>query len=285
MKDKVFYRTKTLNAGGRLLDLSEPKVMGILNISPDSFFDGGLYHSEKQIVERVRQMLSEGADIIDIGASSTRPGASTLKAREEIERLAPVLNLIAKEFPQAIISVDTYQAEVAHAAVQMGAHMINDISGGTLDAKMPATVGKLKVPYILMHIKGNPKTMQQNPVYDDVVKEVRLFLSIQIEKLLEQGVNDIVLDPGFGFGKSLEHNYQLLAKLEHFKIFNKPLLVGVSRKSMVNKLLNTNPKTALNGTTALHVLALERGADILRVHDVKEAREAIKILTFTQNFV
>ncbi len=285
MKNKAFCRKKTFKASGCLIDLSEPKVMGILNITPDSFFDGGRYNSEKQIIEKVKQMLNEGADIIDIGASSTRPGAQSLNSREEIERLTLGLKIIKKEFPKAIISVDTYQCKVAKAAVEMGAHIINDISGGTLDKNMPKTMGHLKVPYVLVHIQGTPQDMQKNPAYNDVVKDVTLFFSKQLEKFLEQGLNDIILDPGFGFGKKLKHNYQLLAQLSHFKLFDRSLLVGVSRKSMINKILSTSPKTALNGTTALHMLTLERGANILRVHDVKEACEAIKIFTFTQNFV
>jgi len=283
-KDNAFYRKLTINAGGKLIDFNQPQVMGILNVTPDSFFDGGLHNSEKEIIEKVEQMLADGASIIDVGAASTRPGATALSANEEISRLKPALKSITNKFPNAVISVDTYQSEVAKAAIDMGGHIINDISGGTLDHKMFRTIGQLKVPYILMHIQGTPQNMQNSPKYDNVVKEVTHFFSSQIEQLLEQGVNDIILDPGFGFGKSLEHNYQLMARFSHFKLFERPLLAGVSRKSMINRLLGTNPKTALNGTTALHILALEAGANILRAHDVKEATEAIKILTFTQNF-
>lgn len=282
-KGKIFYRKHSLNCGGRLLRIERPLIMAILNITPDSFYDGGRYMHEDTSRDRIQHMISEGADIIDIGASSTRPGAQAVSVAEEIQRLRPVLQLMQKEFPDAIVSVDTYQSEVARAAADMGAHIINDISGGTMDKEMFATMGELKIPYVLMHIQGTPATMQSNPQYKDVFKEVCYFFSLQIQRLLEKGVNDIILDPGFGFGKTVIHNYELLEKFDGFKIFDRPLLAGMSRKRMINEVLGTKAEDALNGTTVVNTMALQKGADILRVHDVKEAREAAKIVTFTQN--
>ncbi len=282
-KDTNFRQKHLLNLGGRLYKIERPQVMGILNLTPDSFFDGGRYQGEEPALNRCREMLEEGADMIDIGAASSRPGASPIEAGEEIERLQP-LKKIRKEFPEAVLSVDTYHSEVARAAVDMGADIINDISGGSFDQNMPATIAELRVPYVLMHMQGTPATMQDEPQYENVFKEVMHFFSSQLTRFLDAGVNDIILDPGFGFGKTLEHNYQLLQQLELFKAWGYPLLVGLSRKSMVNKVLETKAEQALNGSTVLHTLALQKGADIVRVHDVREAREVVKILTFTQKF-
>lgn len=283
-KDTIFCKKHLLNLGGKLYPIERPMIMGILNITPDSFHDGGKYNTASKAVERVHQMLDEGADIIDIGPSSTRPGAAALSAKEEIERMAEVLPELKKHFPDTIFSLDTYQAEVARAGADMGVHIINDISGGTMDADMPKAVADIKLPYVLMHIKGTPQNMQKAPQYKDVFEEVCYFLSRQMNTFLEAGVADIIIDPGFGFGKTVEHNYELLAKLDLFKIFQRPLLVGVSRKSMINKLLDISAQDALNGTTVVNTLALQKGADILRVHDVKAAAEAAKIVTFTQNY-
>jgi dihydropteroate synthase len=258
--------------------IDKPLVMGILNVTPDSFFDGGRLDSEKALLERAEQMLREEADMLDLGAMSTRPGAMFISEEQERRRLLPAVKSIRREWPQAIISVDTFRADIAREAVEAGADIINDISGGTQDKKMFETIAQLKAPYIMMHMQGTPENMQKNPHYEDVVKEVGMFFSEQLQKLKSLGVHDVILDPGFGFGKTLDHNFQLLHELRYFDMFELPLLVGVSRKSMVNRLLGTKPETALNGTTAVHVLALERGADILRVHDVKEARQAVKVV-------
>ncbi|RLD54645.1 MAG: dihydropteroate synthase [Bacteroidetes bacterium] len=253
--------------------------MGILNLTPDSFYDGGFYKNEKGFISQTEKMLSEGADIIDIGAVSTRPGADDVTLDEEIKRLVPAIKRISQEFPDAIISVDSYRSKVAEEAINNGAHIINDISGGVFDPEMFHVIAKLKVPYILMHIKGKPKNMQQNPQYKDVVEELTGFFKLQITKLYDLGVTEnIILDPGFGFGKSLEDNYTLLRNLSSFKKMGYPLLAGVSRKSMINKVLGTKPSEALNGTSVLHTLALINGANILRVHDVKEAVEVIKLM-------
>lgn len=277
-KDTFFSAKHSLNCGGKLLMMDKPLVMGILNITPDSFFDGGRHTSEKALLERAEHMLKEEADILDLGAMSTRPGATFVSEEEERSRLLPAVKSIRKEYPQAIISVDTFRAEIAKEAVEKGADIINDISGGTQDKKMFDTIAKLQVPYVMMHMQGTPENMQKNPHYKDVVKEVGMFFSEQLQKLKLLGVHDVILDPGFGFGKTLDHNFQLLHELRYFDMFELPVLVGVSRKSMVNRLLGTKPETALNGTTAVHVLALERGADILRVHDVKEARQAVRVV-------
>ena len=268
-----------LKIKNRTISLEKPLVMGVLNLAPDSFYDGGFYKDEKGFLSRVGKMLEEGADIIDIGAVSTRPGAEDVKLEDEINRLIPTVRKIAQEFPEAVLSVDTYQSEVARKAIDAGAHIINDISGGVFDPKMLQSIAQLKVPYILMHIKGTPKNMQQNPVYSDVVKEIIDFFKKQLSKLKDLGVTDnIILDPGFGFGKSLEDNYTLLRNLSFFKKLDYPLLVGISRKSMINKVLGTKPSEALNGTTVIHTLALLNGANILRVHDMKEALEVVELM-------
>ncbi|HPE55776.1 MAG TPA: dihydropteroate synthase [Bacteroidales bacterium] len=255
--------------------------MGILNITPDSFYDGGSLKTDTDILFRVEKMLSEGAAIIDIGAISTRPGANEVSESEELNRLTPVIDLISKKIPGTILSIDTYRSNIAKRAIETGAHIINDISGGNLDPKMFETIATLKVPYIMMHMQGTPATMQQNPQYTDVVADILDFFKVQINKLKSLGVTDnIVLDPGFGFGKTVEHNFQILKSLQRFSETGFPVLAGLSRKSMVNKIIGTMPENALNGTTALNVLALLNGASILRVHDVKEAVQAIKLVNF-----
>lgn len=267
-----------------VLDLSSPIVMGIVNITPDSFFDGGTLQTENDLLNRVEQMLYQGASIIDIGAVSTRPGAADVSESEELQRLIPALEGIVKNFPQACISVDTFRSNVAQKAIETGAHMINDITGGNGEQNMFNTISRLKVPYILMHMQGTPANMQTNPEYSDVVAEIFEFFQNQINKLNALGVkNNIILDPGFGFGKTVEHNYQILKSLQQFTQTGYPVLAGISRKSMINRVLNSKPENAMNGTTALHVIALMNGASILRVHDVKEAMEAIKLVEFYKN--
>ena len=280
MQDTFFYRNQLLNCRGRLLDLSRPAVMGILNITPDSFFDGGKFTEQEAIVKQVSKMLSEGASIIDIGPSSSRPGASLLPPEEELKRLLPVLRLLRAEFPDAIWSVDTCYAQTAREAVENGAHIINDISAGQIDPDMFTTMALLQVPYVMMHMQGLPSGMQRNPVYENVTEEVIRFFIGRLEQLRNLNLYDVILDPGFGFGKTLEHNFTLLNRLEDFKIFGLPILAGLSRKSMVCRVLDVRPEQALNGTTALHVLALQRGASLLRAHDVKEAMEAIRLVGF-----
>lgn len=271
-----------INVGGQLMDLSEPQVMGILNVTPDSFYENSRQQSEAQIAGRTEQIMEEGASIIDIGAYSTRPGAADISAKEEMERLAFALQTVRRTVPQAIISIDTFRAEVARRCVEeYGAHIINDISGGELDKDMFRTMSELNVPYILTHMRGNPQTMLQEATYQDVTKEVIVHLGHRLEQLREMGVCDVILDPGFGFAKTLDHNYELMAHLQAFKVLQAPLLVGVSRKSMVYRLLECTPQEALNGTTALHTIALLKGANILRVHDVKAAAEAISIVKET----
>lgn len=282
-KDSIFWPKPSLNIKGKLYNFPSPLIMGILNINPDSFYDGGRYEGEDSLFLQLQKMIGEGADIIDIGASSSKPGAGLVSAKEEIKRLGPVLKMIKEKFPEVLISVDSFYSETARAAADMGANIINDISGATLDPLMIKTMGELGLPYIMMHMQGNPKTMQKAPKYDNLIGEICSFFSGQIKRLEDAGVNDIVLDPGFGFGKTLEHNYQLLSNLEDFHLFQKTLLVGLSRKSMIYKLLETEAENALNGTTVVNTIALEKGVHILRVHDVKAAKEASKIVTFTQN--
>lgn len=251
--------------------------MGILNLTPDSFYDGGAYADEKSILEQVEKMLVEGATFIDLGAYSSRPGADSVSLEEELRRLVPIVGLLIREFPEVMLSVDTFRSQAARRAIEAGAAMINDISAGKLDPHMLSTVAQYKVPYVMMHMKGTPQTMQQRTDYDDLVQEVLYYFSERIAAARAQGLHDIVIDPGFGFAKTLEQNYELLGKLERFRMLDLPLLAGLSRKSMIYKVLDTTPQNALNGTTALHMLALERGTSILRVHDVKEAMECIKL--------
>ena len=268
-----------INANGRLMDLSEPQVMGILNVTPDSFYAGSHGVTEGYIIDRIHQIMNEGASIIDIGACSTRPGADEVSIEEEMSRLRMGLELIRKHRPEAIVSVDTYRADVAKMCVEeYGAAIINDISAGQMDDRMFATIARLGIPYIIMHMKGTPKDMQVNPQYDHFLKEVFYYFSEKVQRLRDLGVKDIIIDPGFGFGKTLEHNYELMNHLEEFALFELPLLVGVSRKSMIYKHLGITPEEALNGTTTLNTIALLKGASILRVHDVRQAMESVKIV-------
>ena len=280
-KNTVFKQKYTLNIKGQLIDLSTPKVMGILNLTPDSFFDGGRNNNLDVALKKTEVMLAEGADFIDIGAYSSRSGAEHISTEEELSRLIPILNVIVKEFPQAIISIDTFRSVVAEAAIQEGAHIINDIGGGQLDKDLFDTVARLQVPYILMHMKGTPQTMQKDVYYDDVFLEVFSYLANKVSELKTLGVKDIILDPGFGFAKNLEHNYDLLSKLEQLKLLELPILVGVSRKGMIQKVIGTSPQDSLNGTTVVNTIALMKGASILRVHDVRAAVEAVKIVGMT----
>lgn len=266
---------RTLNCNGKLFVLEDPIVMGILNTTPDSFFDGGKFFSEKEIFAHAEKMIADGATIIDVGGQSTRPKAEPISVEEELKRVIPVIKLIHNKFPDQLISIDTFYSEVAVNAVESGASIINDVSGGCIDEKMFSIAAKLHVPYILMHMQGTPEAMQQNPDYGSVVKEVKEFFKQKIPLLRDAGVNDIILDVGFGFGKNTEHNYSLLKHLKDFNIFELPMLVGFSRKSMINRMLKTTPEDALNGTTVLNTIALMNGASILRVHDVKEAMQAI----------
>ena len=268
-----------INVNGRLMDLSEPQVMGILNVTPDSFYAGSHGVTEGYIIDRIHQIMNEGASIIDIGACSTRPGADQVSAEEEMSRMRMGLELIRKHRPDAIVSVDTYRADVAKMCVEeYGAAIINDISAGQMDKDMFTTIARLGIPYIIMHMKGTPKDMQVNPEYDHFLKEVFYYFSEKVQRLRDLGVKDIIIDPGFGFGKTLEHNYELMNHLEEFSLFELPLLVGVSRKSMIYKYLDITPEEALNGTTALNTVALLKGAHILRVHDVREAVETVRII-------
>ncbi len=268
----------TINCNHKLIDISSPKVMGILNITPDSFFDGGSYKNESDILQKVEKMLSEGATFIDVGAYSSRPGATHISEEEELQRIIPIIKLLVKHFPEIIISVDTFRSNVAKKTVEAGAAMINDISGGKMDENMFKTVADLQVPYIIMHMLGTPQNMQKNPTYEDVTKEVISFFAEQLFKLHQLKVNDVLIDVGFGFGKTIEHNYELLKNLSLFKNLDAPILVGISRKSMLYKPLEITPQLALNATTSANTIALLNGANILRVHDVKEAMEAIKIV-------
>ena len=269
----------TINCKGKLIDFSTPRVMGILNITPDSFFDGGKYKNESDILTQVEKMLTEGATFIDVGAYSSRPGAIHISEEEELQRIVPIIKLLTHHFPNIIISVDTFRSNVAIKTIEAGAAIINDISGGKMDKDMFATVAQLQVPYIIMHMLGTPQNMQQNPQYNDVTKEVISFFAEQLFKLHQLKVNDILIDVGFGFGKTIEHNYELLKNLSLFQNIDAPILAGISRKSMLYKPLGITPKSALNATTSANTIALLNGANILRVHDVKEAMEAIKIVS------
>lgn len=270
----------TINCQGKLLDLSKPVVMGIINITEDSFFAGSRTQHIDLVLERAAQLIAEGAQILDIGAQSTRPGAVTVGPDTELERLVPAVRILKEHFPQAVLSIDTYYANVAEQTVHAGAAIVNDVSAGDLDAAMIPTVGRLQVPYIAMHMQGTPANMQQQPHYEDVVQDVLDYFVRKRAECLEAGIKDIIIDPGFGFGKTLAHNYTLLKKLHVLHMLECPLLVGISRKSMIYKLLDSSPAEALNGTTILHTLALQQGAHILRVHDVKAAIEAVKITQY-----
>jgi len=269
--------TLSINCGGTLLSLDKPRVMGILNVTPDSFYDGGKYTSDRAIMNQVERMLSEGADLIDVGGMSSRPGAVLIDEELEVKRVIPVIRSILTHFPNTLISVDTVRSSVAREAAAAGAVMINDISAGKFDAKMCSTVAELQLPYVLMHMQGSPEDMQHNPEYSQVTVEVLDFFIQKLGELRALGVKDVILDPGFGFGKTVAHNYQLLTNLSAFSMLDCPVLAGLSRKSMICKVLEVNPSKALNGTTALHMVALQNGARLLRVHDVKEARETISL--------
>lgn len=270
--------THTLNLRGRLLELREPQIMGILNVTPDSFYSDSRTPDEAHITDRVRQMMDEGADMIDIGGYSSRAGADDVTPEEEMDRLRRGLRIVRELYPEVPVSVDTFRADVARMCIEEeGADIINDISGGMMDRQMFRTVARLGVPYILMHMQGTPDTMQVAPHYDNLRREVMLYFAERIDRLCQMGAKDIIVDPGFGFGKTLEHNYELMNHLEDFAVFNLPLLVGISRKSMIYKLTGGTPQTSLNGTTALNTISLVKGAHILRVHDVKAAAEAKQI--------
>lgn len=269
--------TKTINCKGQLIDLTTPKVMGILNVTPDSFYDGGTLKNDQDILIKVENMLNEGALFIDVGAYSSRPNADHISEDEELTRIIPVLDLILKNFPKTLISIDTFRSKIAKHCIEAGASLINDISAGNMDSNMLKTIAELQVPYIMMHMKGTPQTMQKQSNYDNLLKEILFYFSERIAVAKKLGIIDIIADPGFGFSKTVEQNYQLLNKLEHFKMLELPLLVGISRKSMIYKILENSPDEALNGSTILNTIALQKGASILRVHDVKEAIECIKL--------
>lgn len=277
--DKItpFSGNKSLHCGDNVLVLDKPLVMGILNLTPDSFFDGGRYDSKDAWIMQAEKMISEGASIIDLGAVSTRPGAMFVSEEEEISRLMPAIELLVARYPKTVFSVDTFRSKVAKLSADAGAGLINDISGATMDLEILKTVAGTGLPYILMHMQGTPSTMQENPVYTDVSEEINLFFSEKLLELYQSGIQEVILDPGFGFGKSIEHNFRILNQLSDFKKHGNPVLVGLSRKSMIYKLLDISPEEALSATSALHMTAILNGADILRVHDVKEAVQVIKM--------
>ena len=272
-----------INCKGRLLDLQQPHVMGILNITPDSFYDGGRNRTMEDYLEHTGRMVEEGADFIDVGAYSSRPGALDISEEEEMNRLIPVIKSLVQEFPEILISVDTFRSKVARAAVEAGAAMVNDISGGNLDQKMMATVAELQVPYILMHMRGTPKNMKDLNQYQNLVQDILFYFSEKLSEARKYGINDVVIDPGFGFSKNIEQNFELLSHLDLFKNLDLPILIGISRKSLIYKTLGTSPDEALNGTTTLNTIALQKGANILRVHDVKEAVECLKLTARLKN--
>jgi dihydropteroate synthase len=268
----------TINCKGTLINLSTPKIMGIVNVTPDSFFDGGKLTNTNEIVFQVEKMLQEGATFIDLGGYSSKPGAEFVSEAEELNRVIPIVKLLVENFPDILLSIDTFRSEVAKQAIENGAALINDISAGLLDEKMLETVAKLQVPYIMMHMKGTPQTMQSLANYDDLLKEMNYYFSERIAKARRFGLNDIIIDPGFGFAKTIEHNYELLQNLELLQFHDLPILAGISRKSMIYKALETSPEEALNGTTFLYAFCLQKGANILRVHDVKEAVECVSLI-------
>ena len=278
-RDKItpFSGNKTLKCGDIELNIDKPLVMGILNLTPDSFFDGGRYTKRDEWISQTEKMIQDGASVIDLGAVSTRPGALNVSEEEEIARLLPALELLAVRYPKIVFSIDTYRAKVAKLTAEAGAGIMNDISGGRMDEDLIQTVAAAGLPYILMHMQGTPSNMQQNPVYDDVTKEVGDFFNQKLNSLHQAGITQVILDPGFGFGKTIDHNYKLLKNLHNFKRLGCPVLVGISRKSMIYKILEITPEEALSATSALHMIALINGADILRVHDVKEAVQVIKL--------
>ncbi|WP_281298532.1 dihydropteroate synthase [Flavobacterium limnophilum] len=273
----------TINCKGQLIDLSTPKVMGILNVTPNSFFDGGKYKNESEMLSQVGKMLSDGATFIDVGAYSSKPSAEFVSEEEELQRIVPIINLILEYYPETLISIDTFRSEVAQVCIENGAAIINDISAGNLDDNMMETIAKYNVPYIMMHMRGTPETMQKMTSYDNIVKEMLFYFSERVAQARSHGINDLVVDPGFGFAKTLEQNYEVLQKMELFEILELPLLAGVSRKSMIYKTLNSSAEEALNGTTVLNTIALTKGAKILRVHDVKEAMECVTLFNKLNN--
>ena len=266
-----------INIKGNLLDLNKPKIMGILNVTPDSFFDGGLYNTEKKVDIQVMKMIEDGMDILDIGGYSSRPGAKEISINEEIDRVIPVVKFIRKTYPELILSVDTFRSEVARNCLDLGIDIINDISAGCIDKNILDVVAEYNCPYIMMHMKGTPQTMQVNPEYENLIKELLIYFAKRIYLAREKGIIDIIVDPGFGFGKTLDHNYTIMKKIENFKLLDLPILVGISRKSFITKQLDINKKDSLNGTTALNMYFLEKNINILRVHDVKEAKECIML--------
>lgn len=267
----------TINCRGNLIDLSTPKVMGIMNITPNSFYDGGKYKNENEILLQVEKMIDQGATFIDLGAYSSKPNAEFVSEKEELSRIIPIVNLLVKKFPEIILSIDTFRSEVAKACIENSASIINDITAGNGDDKMMETIAKYNVPYIMMHMRGDSQTMQKMTDYNNVVKEILFYFSEKVSKARSLGINDLIVDPGFGFAKSTEQNFEILQKLELFQEMNLPILVGVSRKSMIYKTLNTDSEQALNGTSALNMISLTKGANILRVHDVKEAVECVTL--------
>lgn len=272
---------QSINCKGKLLTFEEPRIMGILNVTPNSFFDGGKYQQVSKALKRAEVMLLEGADLLDIGAYSTQPNAEFVSEEEEINRIVPIVEALSKEFPDAFLSIDTFRSQVALQALDNGAHIINDVSGGKLDSKMFETVANYKAPYVLMHMKGTPQNMQQFTQYEDVVKEMMFYFSEQIAKARAAGISDVIIDPGFGFSKTLDQNFEILSKLELFQHLDVPVLSALSRKSMIYKYLQITPQEALNGSTVLHTLSLIKGAQLLRVHDVKEAKQCIQLFLKT----
>jgi dihydropteroate synthase len=273
----------TINCAGKLVDLSTPKIMGILNVTPDSFYDGGVHNSDKKILKHVEKMLNDGAVFIDIGAYSSRPNGINIDENEELNRVVPALELINNKFPETIISIDTFRSKVAETCLNSGASIINDISAGEMDKKMMKIVGKYKVPYVMMHMKGNPQNMMNKINYDKMLKEIIQYFSKKINQAISHKINDIIIDPGFGFAKDVNQNFDLLNNMDILKILEKPMMVGISRKSMIYKSLQTNAKESLNGTTVLNTISLIKGASILRVHDVKEANECVKLINALNN--
>lgn len=278
MQNKIFSANNTLNVRGRLINFSKPKIMGILNVTPDSFYDGFRYTDEASMAKQVEKMMGDGADFVDVGGYSTRPGAAEISLAEELSRTIPVVRFIAKNFPEIIISIDTFRSGVAMHAVDAGAHLVNDISGGELDKEMFAAVASLQVPYVLMHSRGTPETMTSMTSYEDLLKEILDYFHQKIFALHRLGVKDIIVDPGFGFAKTITQNFELLNQLSRLQILGKPVMAGLSRKSLIWRTLKTNPEGALNGTTTLNTVALLKGASILRVHDVQEANETIQLV-------
>ena len=266
-----------INIKGNLLDLNKPKIMGILNVTPDSFFDGGLYNTEKKVDTQVMKMIEDGMDILDVGGYSSRPGAKEISINEEIDRVIPVVKFIRKTYPELILSVDTFRSEVARSCLDLGVDIINDISAGCIDKNILDVVAEYNCPYIMMHMKGTPQTMQINPEYENLIKELLIYFAKRIYLAREKGIIDIIVDPGFGFGKTLDHNYTIMKKIENFKLLDLPILVGISRKSFITKQLDIDKKDSLNATTALNMYFLEKNINILRVHDVKEAKECIML--------